>query len=68
MLLSILYSGLFLFTGFSLSDRILHPRRLCVRLWLAAVPACFCCYGFLLCGRFCWGLHGKHSFWQVARH
>lgn len=42
MLLSILYSGLFLFTGFSLSDRILHPRRLCVRLWLGG------CAGLLL--------------------
>ena len=42
MLLSILYSGLFLFTGFSLSDRILHPRRLCVRLWMGG------CAGLLL--------------------
>lgn len=41
MIFSLLYLALFVCCGFVLSDRVLHPRRLCVRLWLGGCAGLF---------------------------
>lgn len=41
MIFSLLYLALFICCGFVLSDRVLHPRRLCVRLWLGGCAGLF---------------------------
>lgn len=41
MIFSLLYLALFVCCGFLLSDRVLHPRRLCVRLWMGGCAGLF---------------------------
>lgn len=41
MIFSLLYLALFVCCGFLLTDRVLHPRRLCVRLWLGGCAGLF---------------------------